>query len=315
MLASSIPAKLQLPFAANATAPCIRAIPNNSQIGILAGAASFNDGFPPLNFTDPAAGGVDVSGRDMNGVLNQLSALLLWYSVGGSIPYDATLQTAIGGYPKGAVVASLSTAGHFYQSTADNNTTNPDIGGAGWVEAYEAVAVAAAASAQSTANAAAAAAAAAQSTANGAASAASSAQSTANTALSLVPAGTVFAYSGPGVPTGFLAVPTVQTLVSTASYPALFSALGYYWGSGSGTFGLPYLASGYVPVQGAIAALTHGALLAHTHVEYTSVTGGSSNYPLNTNLSVPIASGASTGSTGGADNLAAGMGVQYIVKY
>jgi hypothetical protein len=48
------------------------------------------------------------------------------------LPYDATFQTAIGGYPIGAIVESLFENLLFYASTVDNNVTNPDTGGAGW---------------------------------------------------------------------------------------------------------------------------------------------------------------------------------------
>jgi microcystin-dependent protein len=128
-----------------------------------------------------------------------------------------------------------------------------------------------------------------------------------------VPAGTVFAFSGSVIPVGYLAVPLTTTLVPTASYPNLFAAIGYAWGGGGANFGLPYLASGYVPVQGAVASLTHGALLAHTHT-YTKATNPS---PQTGSSTACLTSTVidNTGSTGGADNLAAGMGHQYIVKY
>ena len=54
------PGKLVLPFA-NAGAK--NTIPTASQIGIVAGAASLTDGFPPLTRTPLAAGGVPPSSR------------------------------------------------------------------------------------------------------------------------------------------------------------------------------------------------------------------------------------------------------------
>lgn len=130
-----------------------------------------------------------------------------------------------------------------------------------------------------------------------------------------VPAGTVLAFSGSSIPAGYLAVPLTVTLVSTASYPNLFAAIGYTWGGSGANFGLPYLASGYVPVQGTLAALTHGALLAHTHTTnamapWFSGAGYSSAAPFGN-----TAPTATINSSGGPDNLAAGMGVQFIVKY
>lgn len=135
MLLSGIPAKFPIPFANSAGPSFIRAIPTASQIGIIGGAASLTDGFPPLNFTPIASGGIPPWGADMNGILNQTTAWNQWYSAGGPILYDATFQSQIGGYPNGAIVGSLITQGNYWMSTTDGNVTNPDAGGAGWVAA------------------------------------------------------------------------------------------------------------------------------------------------------------------------------------
>jgi hypothetical protein len=129
---SSIPAKFSIPWAYSASGSFIRAIPTASQIGIQNGAASLTDGFPPLNFSPVAAGGVPPFGQDMNGILNRTTAWSQWQSAGGVVPYDASFQTAIGGYPQGAIVASGTTLGLMWQSSVDNNASNPDTGGAGW---------------------------------------------------------------------------------------------------------------------------------------------------------------------------------------
>lgn len=128
MLASNIPAKVPLPFAASGTK---NAIPTASQIGIVAGKASLTDGFPPLTFTPLAAGGVPPAGADFNGILNLITAMQQWQSAGGSFKYDSAFSTAIGGYPKGSVLAKTGNDG-FWTSTVDSNATNPDTGGAGW---------------------------------------------------------------------------------------------------------------------------------------------------------------------------------------
>lgn len=47
--------------------------------------------------------------------------------------YNATLQADIGGYPEGAIVASIANPGMLWLSIVDNNATNPDTGGTGWV--------------------------------------------------------------------------------------------------------------------------------------------------------------------------------------
>lgn len=126
MQRSAAPTKFQLAWAANAGVSFIRTVPVASQIGINAGAASYNDGFVPDNFTQIAAGGVPPFGQDMNGVLNETTVWDQWYQAGGPILYDSAFATAIGGYPEGAVVDSAVVLGAQWYSTADNNSTNPD---------------------------------------------------------------------------------------------------------------------------------------------------------------------------------------------
>ena len=136
MLASSIPTKIILPFANNAGGAYINVVPVASQIGITNGAASFYDGFPPNCFVALAAGGAGPFGKDFNGLLNVMSAWERWYCAGAAVAYDATFQTAIGGYPNGALVWSATTPFLQWLSLVDNNVTNPDTGGSGWL-AYQ----------------------------------------------------------------------------------------------------------------------------------------------------------------------------------
>ena len=128
---SNIPSKFPVIWGAAAPGGDIHAVPTASQILITPGAASLTDGFPPLNFVDTAAGGVPMFGADMNGILNQIVAWVQWVNAGGPLSYDAAFSTAIGGYPKGAWL-NAATLGSWWVSTADNNTTDPDTGGAGW---------------------------------------------------------------------------------------------------------------------------------------------------------------------------------------
>jgi len=51
---------------------------------------------------------------------------------GGVLPFNADFSNAVNGYPKNAIVADASTAGLFWVSTADNNTTTPGASGASW---------------------------------------------------------------------------------------------------------------------------------------------------------------------------------------
>jgi hypothetical protein len=132
MQSSNIPTKIPLPFAYNAGVGYKNTIPTDSQIGVVNGRASLNDGFPPLNFVPISSGGVPPFGSDVNGILNEITAITQWQQAGGFFFYDSSFSTTIGGYPKGAILQSSSNSG-LWISTAENNTTNPDTGGAGWM--------------------------------------------------------------------------------------------------------------------------------------------------------------------------------------
>ncbi|CUJ00120.1 gp53-like domain-containing protein [Achromobacter aegrifaciens] len=129
MQTSNAPTKSAVPFADSGTK---NAIPVASQIGVTPGAASFTDGFPPLTMTPLAAGGVPPYGADFNGILNFLSAATRWNQAGASYRYDATFASSIGGYPKGAVL-SASLGNSRWLNLQDNNVTDPDGGGTGWI--------------------------------------------------------------------------------------------------------------------------------------------------------------------------------------
>lgn len=132
MLRSATPPSFPIAFASSASGSFIRAIPTASQIGIQSGAASLTDGFPPLTFNPVAAGGVPPFGADFNGLLNQITLWNQWQEAGAPIIYNATFQTAIGGYPQGAIVQSAIVPGKQWMSTVDSNMTNPDALGANW---------------------------------------------------------------------------------------------------------------------------------------------------------------------------------------
>lgn len=134
MLLASIPARFQKVWAVNAAGAYIRTVPVASQIGIQDGAASFDTGFVPDNFTPVPAGGVPPFGQDFNGLLNVMTAWQQWGQAGGPVTYDGTFSTAVNGYPKGAILASSIVQGAQWYSTVDNNTTNPDdpLTSSGW---------------------------------------------------------------------------------------------------------------------------------------------------------------------------------------
>lgn len=96
------------------------------------GLASLEAGFPPITMTPVAAGGIPPSGMDFNGILNLLSAASRWSQAGGFYPFSAEFAGFIGGYPRGSIVRNAS-GGGYWQCTVDNNTSDPDTGGAGWI--------------------------------------------------------------------------------------------------------------------------------------------------------------------------------------
>lgn len=107
--------------------------PSASQVGIIDGAASLDDGFPVLTMTDPASGGVPPFGVDMNGFGFLVSSWAAYFAAGQVPLYDATLQTAMGGYAKGSVLAQAANPTEFWISLTNGNMTDPDTGGAGWI--------------------------------------------------------------------------------------------------------------------------------------------------------------------------------------
>jgi hypothetical protein len=131
MQLSQVPTKFPIPWGSSAGSGFIRSVPTASQVGIQNGAASLTDGFPPLNFLPVGSGGVPPFGQDMNGILNQITLWNQWNGAGGLCLYDSVFSADIGGYPKGAILAS-STAGQIWLNTVDNNTSNPDASGTGW---------------------------------------------------------------------------------------------------------------------------------------------------------------------------------------
>lgn len=129
MQLSNAPSKIVEAFAVNGSK---NTIPVPTQIPITPGAASFNDGFPPLTMTPLTSGGVVMSGLDMNGILNMATAVDNWMSAGAGFKYDSVFSASIGGYPNGARI--LNAAGNgYWLSIVDNNVTDPDTGGAGWI--------------------------------------------------------------------------------------------------------------------------------------------------------------------------------------
>ncbi|KWO62546.1 tail fiber protein [Burkholderia territorii] len=228
MQANQTPTLITLPFATNGVK---NAIPEASQAGIVPGAASLNDGFPPNTMQPKTQGGIPPDGKDFNGILFLLSAVARWTQAGGSFVYDPAFaaNTNLGGYPKGAVLLRADLAG-FWFNTADNNTTNPDAtdGSArGWV-ALNADWNATVGPGRIL------------NRPNLAAVATSGSYTDLiNVPSSFVPAGTLLPFAGAAVPAGFLLANGAA--VSRKTYAALFAQIGGIYGAGDGasTFNLP----------------------------------------------------------------------------
>lgn len=103
-------------------------IPTTRNGGMPQEGATYADGFPSITMTPISTGGKPPSGKDMNGVLYEISAHTVWQNQGGRYRFDQSFCDAIGGYPKGAVLIN-DTLDTEYISLADANTHNPNNGG------------------------------------------------------------------------------------------------------------------------------------------------------------------------------------------
>ena len=128
MLVASIPYKFSVPWGASATSSYINTIPETG----VSPAASQALGFPPATSVPAGAGGTPPAIGDFNGALNYETLWTQWLQAGAPVGYDSAFSTAIGGYPNGAILAS-ATFGRRWISTVDNNTSNPNTGGANWM--------------------------------------------------------------------------------------------------------------------------------------------------------------------------------------
>ncbi|HFC8547882.1 TPA: phage tail protein, partial [Neisseria lactamica] len=103
-------------------------IPTTRSTGMPQERATYADGFPSITMTPISTGGKPPSGKDMNGVLYEISAHTVWQNQGGRYRFDQAFCDAVGGYPKGAVLIN-DTLDTEYISLVDANTHNPNNGG------------------------------------------------------------------------------------------------------------------------------------------------------------------------------------------
>ncbi|CRL45192.1 Phage tail fibre repeat protein [Sodalis glossinidius str. 'morsitans'] len=123
MKSSHTPTKHAIPFGQNGNK---RDIPLESKTG--SGEASLSLGFPPETMVPKVSGGIPPSGKDFNGILNELSAMGRWANAGAGYPFDAAFANAVGGYPAGAKIPNVENSG-FWLNTVDNNNNldNPEV--------------------------------------------------------------------------------------------------------------------------------------------------------------------------------------------
>lgn len=103
---------------------------------VTPGQASLSLGFPPVTMVDPvSAAGVPPYGQDFNGILNMITAYLVWLQAGGGFYFDQDFSDEWGGYGIGAVLQSATDKTRFWVSTVADNEGNPDTvpTPAGWI--------------------------------------------------------------------------------------------------------------------------------------------------------------------------------------
>lgn len=96
------------------------------------GRAGFDQGFSAINMTAKEAGGIPPFGQDFNGIFYEVTSILRYMQAGGQPTFDAALATAIGGYPKGAMVLGGDGV-TLWQSKVDSNSTDPNVDPTNWV--------------------------------------------------------------------------------------------------------------------------------------------------------------------------------------
>lgn len=126
------PLAMPMPFGANDS-------DNYTTPGLVQSAANFNflDGFPTAYSAPHSGGGKYVTRKEMNGIGNVASRYEFFRRVGGIVTFDPDFATAIGGYPKGAVLDYLDGLNvHKVYSAVDNNMVNfvtDGVDGVNWI--------------------------------------------------------------------------------------------------------------------------------------------------------------------------------------
>ena len=98
-------------------------IPDSRKTGIPNESATYEDGFPQITMTPIALGGKAPSGKDMNGILNELSAHTVYQNQGGVYKFDLAFAEKIGGYSKGSLLIN-NKLDKLFISLVDKNKTD-----------------------------------------------------------------------------------------------------------------------------------------------------------------------------------------------
>ena len=98
-------------------------IPTTRSSSLAQESATYVEGFPSITMTPISVGGKPPSGKDMNGILNEISAHTVYLNRGERYRFDAAFCTAIGGYPRGAILMNDGGTAE-YISLIDRNTAN-----------------------------------------------------------------------------------------------------------------------------------------------------------------------------------------------
>ncbi|MGX2975614.1 hypothetical protein ACWIUH_11455 [Ursidibacter arcticus] len=98
-------------------------IPESRGSGLAQGAATYDEGFPSITMTPIAQGGKAPSGKDMNGILHELSAHIVHMNQGGHYKFDSGFAEKINGYSRGAVLINNDETA-FFVSLIDQNKTD-----------------------------------------------------------------------------------------------------------------------------------------------------------------------------------------------
>jgi hypothetical protein len=112
----SRPSNYPLPFANSGTKNTIPTPATGT------GKASFTEGFPAVTMMPIVAGGIPPEGKDFNGILFDITTHTVWVNAGGQYQFDASLSTAIGGYPAGMVLQNTAGTASYVSAVANNTT-------------------------------------------------------------------------------------------------------------------------------------------------------------------------------------------------